>query len=215
MHNTINTKDWKLIIENYNSEYIEGLSGRFLLRKERFADMQKLLNDITKAYKKAQHQQSKWESMFWSPLLEEIQSLAVDNKVILHAKPDTGNSMWWQYTYEKSPDPYGWGYSFSWISEPKEKINENLGQKLYDLDKYKQKFNNRHYMLSKILEKYLLDYLYELHDNDFIDKHRFSNKLVKFTLLGDEYWFRIGCRRGVPAWENFIWQSNKTIIYDL
>ena len=60
MHDTINISDWKLIIDNYNSEYIEGLSGRFLLRKERFANMQKFLNDIAKAYKKAQQQQSKW-----------------------------------------------------------------------------------------------------------------------------------------------------------
>lgn len=215
MHDTINISDWKLIIDNYNSEYIEGLSGRFLLRKERFANMQKFLNDIAKAYKKAQQQQSKWESIFWNPLLEEIQSLAVDDKVILHAKPNTNSSKWWQYTYEKNPDPYGWGYSFSWISEPKEKINEDLGQRLYDFGEYMTKFNNRCYNLSKILEKYLVDYLYELHDRNFIDKHRFSNKIVKFSLLGDEYWFRIGSSRGVAVWENFIWQSNQTIDYKL
>lgn len=215
MHDTINISDWKLIVDNYNSEYIEGLRGRFLLKKERFADMQKFLNDIARAYKKAQLQESKWKSTFWNPLLDEIKSLAVDNKVILHAKPDIGTDKWWQYTYEKSTDPCGWGYYFSWISEPKQKINEDLGQRLYDFDKYMRKFNDRCYMLSKLLEKHLLDYLYELHDRDFIDKRRFSNKLVKFTLLGDEYWFRIGFSRGAAVWENFIWQSNQTIDYKL
>lgn len=216
LHDTIKIEDYELFYKNYKTISFEGSGKRLLLKLSREEDLPKFLNDIAKAYKKAQRQYEDWRKKVWFPLLEEIQSLAVDDKVLLHAKPThdyTGDqNKWWLYKYSNSPKPYGWGYSFDWVDEePKEKLNYELGQKLYELDRYQEKFNTRVWVLKELLKKYLLKYIYDLYDLEWVTGHCYSNKLAKFNLQGDEYWYRIEFSRyGVPVWKNFIWQSNNT-----
>lgn len=217
MHQYLNIQHWHTeFYQKFTSTHVDGLDGRFLLRKSRVENTPTLLNDIARAYKKAQSQHDKWRKAVLNPLFAEIKELAVDKKVQLHAKPTHEYSgeqgKWYIYTYSDSGNAYGWGYSFNWIDEPEEKINYNLGQKLYDLDQYQRKFHSRTFQLSRLLEQYLNDYIWKLYDLKWITKNQFSGQLVKFTLQGDEYWYRIGYSRyGHPIWENFVWQSNKTI----
>ena len=190
------------------------------MRKSREENVPAFLNDIARAYKKAQDQYNKWRTSVWNPLFAEIQELTVDKKVQLHAKPTHKyageQDKWWVYTYSDSGNAYGWGYSFKWIDEPEEKINHHLGQKIYELDQYQRKFTSRIFELKKLLEEYLNNYIWVLYDREWITKNQFSGQLVKFTLQGDEYWYRIGYSRyGHPIWENFVWQSNTTISIEL
>jgi hypothetical protein len=217
MHEFIKTDNWQYIFDNYESTYLDGLKGRFLIRSWRIDDhsLHDGLNDMARAYQTAQRQDREWDERVWFPLLDEIKTQAVNDKVILHAKPthEYGGkqNQWWEYEYSNTSPRYGWGYSFNWIGEPKEKINHDLGQKLYDLDRYQRKFGDRVFMLQKLLEKYLLKYVYRIYNYEWLVKNQFSGKLVKITLRGDEYWYRITTNRsGVAVWENFIWQSNQT-----
>jgi hypothetical protein len=217
MHEFIKTDNWQYIFDNYESTYLDGLKGRFLIRSWRIDDhsLHDGLNDMARAYQTAQRQDREWDERVWFPLLDEIKTQAVNDKVILHAKPthEYGGkqNQWWEYEYSNTSPRYGWGYSFNWIGEPKEKINHDLGQKLYDLDRYQRKFGDRVFMLQKLLEKYLLKYVYCIYNYEWLVKNQFSGKLVKITLRGDEYWYRITTNRsGVAVWENFIWQSNQT-----
>jgi hypothetical protein len=217
MHEFIKTDNWQYIFDNYESTYLDGLKGRFLIRSWRIDDhsLHDGLNDMARAYQTAQRQDREWDERVWFPLLDEIKTQAVNDKVILHAKPthEYGGkqNQWWEYEYSNTSPRYGWGYSFNWIGEPKEKINHDLGQKLYDLDRYQRKFGDRVFMLQKLLEKYLEKYVYRIYNYEWLVKNQFSGKLVKITLRGDEYWYRITTNRsGVAVWENFIWQSNQT-----
>ena len=216
MHETFkfDIEDQQAFYDKYTSSYVEGLYGRFLIRRERENDLIAFVNDLVRAYKTAQRQYNNWRDNVWKPLCQEIEDLAVDNKVLLHAKPTHkykgDQTMWWAYRYSKLAPLYRWGYSFDWIDEPKEKINHELGQRLYDLDRYSKKFSHREYVLKSLLGQYLSKYLYSLYDYQWLHDNQFSEKLVKFTLLGDEYWYRIAWNKsGVPVWENFIWQSSK------
>lgn len=217
MHEFIKTDKWQYIFDNYESTHLDGLKGRFLIRDWRIDEhsLHEGLNDMARAYQTAQRQDREWDERVWYPFLDEIKARAVDDKVILHANPTheyTGEQCkWWEYEYSNINPRYGWGYSFNWIEEPPEKINYDLGQKLYDLDRYQRKFGERVFMLQKLLEKYLLKYVYLIYDYQWLDKNQFSGKIMKITLRGDEYWYRIVANRnGVHVWENFIWQSNKT-----
>lgn len=219
LHETLPFKveDWQSFYEKYSSEYVDGYYGRFLVKRSRIeGDLTQYLNNLARAYKKAQSQHDVWRKNIFLPLLDSLEEKATGEngkrKVIAHAKPIhqyTGDqSKWWEYNYSESSS-YGWGYSFNWIDEPKKKINHDLGQKLYELDNYQKKFHNRIGILRTLLESVLIKHLYKLYDYKWLDKNQFPNKLVKFTLLGDEYWYRIGySRHGMPIWENFIWQSN-------
>ena len=217
MHEFIKTDNWQYIFDNYESTYLDGLNGRFLIRNWRIDEdsLHEGLNDMARAYQTAQRQDREWHERVWFPFLDEIEARAVNDKVILHAKPTHGytgeQNEWWEYEYSNTNPRYGWIYSFDWIEEPKEKINHDLGQKLYDLDRYQRKFGKRVFMLKKLLEKYLSKYVYRIYDYEWLYKNQFSGKIVKITLRGDEYWYRITTNRnGVPVWENFIWQSNQT-----
>jgi hypothetical protein len=135
----------------------------------------------------------------------------------MHCKPTheyktLSNETWWAYDYHDSGKPYGWSYSFNWVEEPKEKQNHDLGQALYEADQKSEKYSGRVFVLQEFLKRELRVYLLTLYPYKWLDENQFSEKLVKFTLQGDEYWYKIGHARksGVPVWENFIWQSNKT-----
>jgi hypothetical protein len=217
MHEFIKTDNWQYIYDNYESTYLDGLNGRFLIRKWRVDDdsLHDGLNDMARAYQTAQRQDKEWDERVWFPFLDEIKTRAVNDKIVLHAKPTheyTGDqNKWWAWDYSKMDDRYGWRYSFDWIEEPNEKINHDLGQKLYELDRYQRKFGKRVFMLQKLLEKYLLEYVYRIYNYEWLYKNQFSGKSVKITLRGDEYWYRIAMNKhGVSTWENFIWQSNQT-----
>ena len=221
LHDTLKIEDYNFFYDNYTTISFEGNPKSLLLKLSREKDLPKFLNDIAKAYKKAQRQYDVWRKNVWFPLLDDIQSLAVGDEVLLHAKPThtysgDGNK-WWLYKYSNSPKPYGWGYSFDWVDEePEEKLNHELGQRLYELDKYQDKFTRRIWVLERLLKTYLRRYTYEVYDQCWVHENPFSEKIVKFKLQGDEYWYRIEFNLyGIPVWENFIWQTNNTEEIDL
>lgn len=207
LHDTLNPADWRKHLETYDSLYVEGMRGRFLIRRERLKDLPKCLNSISRAYKENQRQRKIWEEKAWHPLWNEAKNLAKDEKLKVHAKAEKG---WWLITFTKTP-VIGWGWSFSWVDKPKKPINLNFGQRFYDADKYSEKFSRRDYILGEILKGLLMDYLRNLYPWKYLEENQFSGKLIKFNLRGDEYWYKIGrTRSGHPIWENFIWQNNKT-----
>ena len=212
MHDTLNVQDWKSFYEKYTSISIEGMSGIFLLRRDRKRNTQKYLNDVAKVYKKCQRKYTQWREENLIPLFENIKERADNDTVYLHAKPTHENDKyqnhdWWIYKYSKRS--LRWGYFFDWVEEPEEKLNHDLGQLLYEYTQYETKFQHRETMLKGLLSGALYDYVYSLYDYKWIDENQFSETLVKISLLGDEYWYRIGRNRhGVPVWENFVWQSN-------
>ncbi len=224
LHKTISLKkiwpkgNWQDFDKKYESSYAGDVNmgcSRLLLRKNRQENLPQLLNDIARIYKKAQKQYENWIENVWNPLKEELKSLAIDDKVFFYAKPThdyTGEpDQWWLYEYSKS-EQFGWGYSFEWVNEPEVKLNYELGQKFYDLDRrYQSKFRVRVYILEKILAYWLEKYVYNLYGNKWLNQNMFSEKLIKITLHGDEYWYKIEKNRyDVPLWKNFIWQSNNT-----
>lgn len=207
LHETLNPADWRKHLETYDSLYVEGMRGRFLIRRERLKNSPECLNAVSKAYKTAQRQYKTWDQKVWTPLWEEMKSLAVYEQFQAHAKVENG---WWLMTFSKTPS-IGWGWSFSWVEKPKKPINLDFGQRFYDADKYSEKFSHRKYILGEILKSLLFDYLRELYPWQWLEENQFSNKIVKINLNGDEYWYKIGrTRSGYPTWENFIWQNNKT-----
>lgn len=213
MHDTLNISDWKSFYEKYTSVYVDGMNGRFLLRNDRVnGDTIKHLNDLARAYKTAQRQNNTWRDKTLKPLFQAMEDRATDGVLRLHAKPTHGyepykNHDWCEYLYSKSS--YGWGYSFDWVEEPIIKLNHDLGQKLYEYSRHAEKFSRREYMLKMLLKDALIQYVYKLYDSAWLDEHQFSNKIVKFSLLGDQYWYRIEHnRRGIAEWKNFIWQTN-------
>lgn len=216
MFHEIITIDQKIFWEKYTTVGIENINGSFLIRKERLKNLNKYLINLARAYKTAQRQYEDWREKVWHPLHEQLKSFAVDNTVKFHAKPTHDYKMyknqdWWQYTLSKSEPPYGWGYTFDWIEEPKEKLYHELGQKFYHLDQYQKKFGHRVYTLEKLLKAKLYDFVFSKYNWKWLHDNQFSEKIIKIELLGDEYWFQIGrTKSGTPMWENFIWQSNQT-----
>jgi hypothetical protein len=210
------SKGWDEWYEIYESVGIENMRKNLLLRRNRRENPIKFLNDISRIYKIAQRQYKEWRVKYYDPILSEARERAVDGKIFMHAKPNHNYKVyrgqtWWKYKYDYSPKPYGWGYTFDWVDEPEEKINHDLGQALYEADRKSQKYNHRVFILEKFFQKELEKYLYSLYSYDWLHQNQFSEKLVKFNLLGDEYWYKIShSKNGVPVWENFIWQSNNT-----
>ena len=214
LHETISINP-KLFWEKYTTVSVSGMRGRFLIRKQRLENVNKYLLCLARAYKTAQRQYEDWREKVWFPLHEQLKSFAVNDVVKFHAKPTHDYKMyknhdWWEYTLSKSEPPYGWGYTFNWIEEPKEKLHHELGQKFYHLDKYQKKFSHRVYTLEELLKVKLYDFVYSKYGWKWLHDNQFSEKIIKIELLSDEYWFRIGrAKSGTPIWENFIWQSNK------
>lgn len=207
LHDTLNPADWRKHIETYDSLYVEGMRGRFLIRRERLKDLPKCLNDVARAYQAAQKQSSTWESKFWIPLWDEMKTLAINHEVKAHAKADKG---WWLITFTKS-EGFGWGWSFSWVKKPKQPINLDFGQRFYEADKFSKKYLNRIYILGDILKGLLSQKIYRTYDRKWLEANLFCGKILKINLLGDEYWYKIShTKNGNPQWENFIWQNNKT-----
>lgn len=224
LHELINTEtithwsnDWNEWFDIYETIGIENMRGRLLLRRNRRENPVKFLNNIARAYKTAQRQYQNWREKHYLPILEEAKKRAADGKVFMHAQPTHEYEVyrgqtWWKYKYDYSPKPYGWGYTFDWVDEPLEKINHDLGQALYEADQKSKKYNHRVFILEKLFQRELENYLYNIYSFEWLEQNQFSEKLVKFNLLGDEYWYKIGHARGsgVPIWDNFIWQNNKT-----
>jgi hypothetical protein len=224
LHELINTetitrwsKDWREFHDKFENTGLPETHGRLLLRKNRRENPAKFLNEISRVYKKAQHQYNNWRQKYLLPILREAEKRAIDDRVIMHAKPTHEfepyrNYTWWAYDYSKQPKPYRWGYSFDWIEEPKEKLNHDLGQALYESDRKSRKYQRRIYILEKILAQELSDYLYKIYSYNWLDENQFSGKIIKFNLQGDEYWYKIGCARRsvVPIWDNIIWQNKNT-----
>jgi len=214
LHETIPINP-KLFWEKYTTVNVSSMRGRFLIRKERLENVNKCLLCLARAYKTAQRQYEDWREKVWFPLHEQLKSFAVNDVVKFHAKPTHDYKMyknhdWWEYTLSKSEPPYGWGYTFNWIEEPKEKLYHELGQKFYHLDEYQKKFSSRVYTLGELLKAKLYDFVYSKYGWKWLHDNQFSEKIIKIELLGDEYWFRISrTRGGTPIWENFIWQNNK------
>lgn len=215
LHQTINsTLSWQKIHDFYSSEYVDNQEGRFLVRKNRSGA--KYLNELSRAYQTAQRQYSDWREKNFNPIFDTLISLAVDGKIICHAKPTHKYEMyrnhdWWEYSISDTPK-MGWGWSFNWIPEPEEKIHHELGQKLYELDQKSKKYSRRRYILELVLKDELEKYLLSIYGYKWLDENQYKeDKLVKINLRGDQFWYRISRNRnGVPVWENFIWQSNKT-----
>lgn len=218
MHDTLDIKNWKWFLEKYESIYFEGLSGRFLLRKDRQKNLAQFAKSIARAYKTAQRQEKEWADKFWHPLFDEMKAKADNKRLLAHAKPvkHKNNSSWWLYNYHDSGPPYGWAFSFKWVDKPDEPLNLDLGQRLYEVSEYRNKFNNRIWVLKRLLERVLFDLVYRSYDRQWLYDNQFSGQIVKINLLGDEYWFNIGrSRHGQPIWENFVWQSNNTVEINL
>lgn len=224
LHELINTetitrwsKDWTEWYDKFETIGLPETRGRLLLRKNRRENPIQFLNEIARAYKKAQHQYDNWRQKYLLPIFREAEKRAVDDRTIMHAKPTHQfepylNRTWWAYDYSKQPKPYGWSYSFDWIEEPEEKINHDLGQALYESDRKSNKYNGRVYILEKILAQELSEYLRHIYPYEWLDENQFSGKIVKFNLQGDEYWYKIGRARrsGALIWDNIIWQNNNT-----
>lgn len=207
LHDTLNPSDWRKHIKTYDSLYVEGMSGRFLIRRERLKDLPKCLNSVSKAYQTAQRQYSAWDKKVWKPLWDEAKNLAIDQTLEAHAKVKNG---WWLLRFSKS-EGIGWGWTFSWVNKPKNPLNLNFGQRFYDAEKYSEKFSRRTYILGDILKGLLNNYVYKLYSKKWLDDNRFSDKIIKINLRGNQYWYKIGhTKNGNPQWENFIWQNNKT-----
>lgn len=207
LHDTLNPDDWRKHLETYDSIHVEGMRGRFLIRRERLKDLPKCLNAVSRAYRTTQRQRYSWDKKVWTPLWDEAKNLAKDEKLEAHAKVDKG---WWLITFTKTP-VIGWGWSFSWVDKPKKPLNLDFGQRFYNADKYSMKFSHRDYILGEVLKGLLNDYLRKIFPWQYIEENQFSGKLVRINLCGDEYWYKIGrTRSGHPIWENFIWQNNKT-----
>lgn len=215
LHETISINP-KLFWEKYTTVNVSGMRGRFLIRKQRLENVNKYLLCLARAYKTAQRQYEDWREKVWFPLHEQLKSFAVNDVVKFHAKPTHDYKMyknhdWWEYTFSKSEPPYGWGYTFDWIEEPKEKLYHELGQKFYHLDEYQKKFSHRVYTLEELLKAKLYDFVSSKYGWKWLHDNQFSEKIIKIELLSDEYWFRIGrTRSGTPMRENFIWQNNQT-----
>lgn len=215
LHDTLNPADWRKHYETYDSLYVEGMSGRFLIRRERLKDLPKCINAVSRAYQTSQRQRKIWDEKNWQPLLRNAKEMAIDGRVLFYAKPthkfdSFEGKEWWLYEYSETKG-IGWGWSFSWQKEPKEKLNHEFGQKWYELDQFSEKFSRREFILKMILIELLRRYIYEIYNHQWLEDNQFSNKIVKINLNGDEYWYKIGrTRSGHPVWENFIWQNNKT-----
>jgi hypothetical protein len=208
-------KGWQWWLDNYETMGFETCYGRLLLRKNRRENPVQFLNDIAIAYKKAQKQNEEWRAKNISSVLDEAKKRSENGRIVLHCKPThkfepCENCTWWAYKYEDYGSPYGWGYSFDWIEEPEEKLNHDLGQALYKAEQKSEKYNSRVFSLGELLKRELSDYLLKIYPYKWLDENQFSEKLVKFNLQGDQYWYKIGrSHKGVPVWENFIWQNNK------
>lgn len=224
LHDLINTqeitrwsKGWQEWYDFYESIHIENMRKSLLLRRNRRENPVKFLNDIARIYKIAQQQCKEWREKCYDPILQEARERAVDGKVYMHAKPTHKyelyrNHTWWKYKYDYSPRPYGWGFTFDWVDEPEEKINHDLGQALYEAEQKSDKYNTRVFVLEQFFKRELEKHLYSIYSFQWLDENQFTEKIVKFNLQGDEYWYKIGRagRGGVPVWENFIWQNNNT-----
>ena len=206
--------DWQKLYDKYESLHVDNQRARFFVRRDRLVDYPKYLNSLARAYQKAQAQYENWRKNKLQPVFDALKDLAVNGQVICHAKPTHKyeqylDHTWWQYTIDNE-SKMGWGHFFKWIPEPKEKINHELGQKFYELNQ-NEKYSRRRYILELILKAALEKYLYSLYGYKWLDENQFKDdKLVKFNLRGDQYWYKISHNRnGVPVWENFIWQNQK------
>jgi hypothetical protein len=206
LHNTLNPKDWQKHFQTFDSIYIEGLSGRFLINKSRINSV-KGLNDVLRAIQKIQNKHKNWKEKVWQPIYDAITKHEKDGQIIFHAKHESGK--FWEYEMRREEyfnNQFSW--TFRWKDSVKYPNLLDLGQQFYSANEFEEKFTTKLHILRDVLRRLLHDFIYKKYNREWLEKNQFSEKLVKITLRGEQFWFKIGRgRSGHPKWELFIFQS--------
>jgi len=205
-----------LYFSKYNSRYLENIQGKVLLRKERSKNLPQTIQDVSRAYKKAQAMQNKWFIEHIEPIWETIKSLDKGQGVEIHVKPThtcntSDGENWWVYDFRYDTVFDAYSYRFTWVAEPEKKLHLDLGTQFYNAqEKYTKHYSDRTGTLETLLLSILTEYVYSLYNYKWLNKNCYKEaaKIVKIDVHGDSYWFRIEHNRnGVPVWKCFIWQN--------
>ena len=206
LHETLDTKDWRKTYETFDSVYVEGMRGRFLINRSRL-NSEKGLNDVLRAIQKVQTQHKTWKEQTWQPVFDALIENEKSGKITFHAKHESGK--FWEYSMGRE-DAFGgqFGWSWKWVDSVEKPKRLNLGQQFYAANKFEEKFTTKLYILREVLKSLLHAYINKKYSRAWLDKNQFSDKLVKINLRGEQFWFKIGRNRnGYPQWELFIFQS--------
>ena len=216
-HNIVNIPT-ELYYNKYNSRYLENVQGKVLLRNERSKNLLQTIQDVSRAYKKAQAMQKQWHIQHLEPIWATIKSLDEGQGVHIHVAPThTGNfpdnKNWKRYDFKYEPSFDSYSYSFTWIAEPEKKLNLDLGTQFLDaVEKETIHYGERTGTLEILLLSFLKEYVYSLYDYKWLNKNCYIQeaKIIKIDVHGDSYWFRIEHNRNnVPVWKCFIWQNQE------
>lgn len=111
---------------------------------------------------------------------------------------------WWQYRAFKSDYSNGLAYSFDWIEEPEEKINLELGQKLYRFD-YRRNWFSGH--VREILNEAIIKFI---RDSMPQPQHRIDDVRYDLTINGRMYTYRGYMNQyNYPTIEKLMWGEER------
>jgi hypothetical protein len=218
-HNTLDIP-FNLFVEKYDSYHVELNRSRFLVRKDRKADLSQQVRDFSRVYLKAKAQENVFYQSTVVPIWDTIKQMDDGQGVILHVETDKESEYdenWKEYFFNKN-EYLGYSHSYKWIAEPLFKQNLELGKRFHESNKKLSFYNRREHILKGLFESVMNDLVYSKWDYKWLkeDRYRDTGKIVKIVVDNHNYWYRIEyTRHRHPIWKCFVWQDTKVETIDL
>jgi len=132
----------------------------------------------------------------WQPIFEEMVAAGQAHAIPTHKYQ--GGKCWWLYT---SHVYQGKGYSigFDWVDEPAKRINHELGQRYYNMERKLHRYYGYAGMFHTILKQAIDEYLRK---NFPPEKDGITLKLI---LNGRIYWYTSYTTQYRPEWKKVAW----------
>lgn len=144
----------------------------------------------------------------WKPVFDEMIQAGK-----AHAKPThnyVGDRQWWLYRVSDFDERYLTRFiSFDWVDEPEEKLNQELGQKYYEIDRQLE----RYYKYSGLFRT-ILGVAIDHHLRDNYPPER-DGITLKFVINGRVYWYNSVMGHCRAEWRKASWPETEMIELNL
>ena len=139
----------------------------------------------------------------WFPVVKAIEASGGH----AHAKPDHkfmgDQNRWWLWNVDKN------SVGFNWVDAPEKVINQELGQRLYCLDRYSPSIYARLTKFNIVLESALINEL-DKHTGTkfgyFLNGNGQCDKQICFDINNRKYWYNSGYNEhGQLRWKILSW----------
>lgn len=151
--------------------------------------------------------------LFWEKEIQPVMKAIHEAGGRAHCKPlhkyEGDQNMWWLYSVSKWNGVSNAGrlvISFDWVDEPEDPINQELGQRYYDRERFFRTVSYRIGITVFVLKRLLEDWLFE-------NPPKKIGTILRLILNEREYvYMGVANSHNVLVWEKLFWQEDETII---